>query len=240
MNSHRNIAAAALAAVALVAVLYQGFVLSAARSENRSLKSQQEQAMRRAPGDAARAPTGAEMEELEKLKAETRDLHKVRNEIRQLRERTPDLDRLRADNLRLRSEAGAATGAVVQASASAPAPLVTRESLADAGSGTPEAALQSFFWAMRERNVARLRAALGGDQADGLRGQSDEEILAEAGKMNETFQGYQVIAKKVLSTDEVKLGVRVHLRGEGEPAPQEMALSIKRVGNDWKLDLGQH
>ena len=55
------------------------------------------------------------------------------------------------------------------------------------------------------------------------------------GPMMEGFKGIRVVAKKVVSTDEVKLGIQ--LSAEQDAAPDEVVLPFKRVEGEWKVNL---
>ncbi|MDB6035463.1 MAG: hypothetical protein JWM16_5801 [Verrucomicrobiales bacterium] len=95
--------------------------------------------------------TRSSEEEKARLKEEARDLLKLRNEVTQLRKQAKDLPGLRAENERLQK----AIQGTSQTSVPVPAPegFTSREALANMGTATPEAAVQTYFWAMGEQNV---------------------------------------------------------------------------------------
>jgi hypothetical protein len=227
---------ALLLAGAMTGTLFQRSALSRVRADNRQLRERSSEAQRLARENANVDQLREENREVENLRNETRDLHKLRNEVRQLRERKPDLDILRSENQRLRARTHAAGGPTSRGSDARP--TVTKEMLADGGWGSPEASIQTFFWAMRERNAQKLRACFSEEAGRNLRDQSDERVLEEA-TMMDTFTGFQIVAKKVVSADEIKLGIRIiQATGQGESAPTEMALPFKRVGGEWKIGVG--
>jgi hypothetical protein len=49
------------------------------------------------------------------------------------------------------------------------------------------------------------------------------------------FKGFRVAAKKVVSTDEVRLGIQ--LSADQDAAPDEWVLPFKRVEGEWKVNL---
>lgn len=234
MKSILKIAAWILWAAALTVLLLQHRALSNARSENRSLQSKSREAQRLTRENAGIERLRAENQEMETLRNETRDLHKLRNDVRQLRDQKPVLEKLRAENQQLRAGTSRAGGPASRASDDRPP--VTKEMLADAGLGSPEAAMQTFFWAMREKNVQRIRACLSEDAGREIQGQPDEEVLAGAGPTMDTFKEFQIVAKKVVSADEVKLGIHFSTR-EGA-VPEEVVLPFKRVAGEWKINIG--
>jgi len=229
-----GILCALLLAGAVTGALVQRSALSRVRADNRQWHEQGIEAQRLAHENANLDQLRKENREVENLRNETRDLHKLRNEVRQLREQKPDLDKLRSENQRLRARTNASGGPTTRGSDARPE--VTKELLADGGWGSPEAAIQTFFWAIRERNAQRIRACFSGEVGRNIRDQSDEEVLAGASHMMGTFTGFQIVAKKIVSADEIKLGIRViQATGQGESASTDMALPFKRAGAEWKI-----
>jgi len=223
-----------LAAAALCGVLCQRGSLSSLNAENKKLRDATREAQRLTRVHAEIGRLREEAGEIETLRNETTELHRLRNEVRQLRDQKPEVERLRAENERLRTKAKSAQRPPV--SVMPEANMIAREAWTDAGLGSPEAAIQTFFWAIRERNTRRIRACFSNDAAVKLRDQSDEELLAGAGQELDTFNGFQIVAKKVVSADEIKLGIRI--TSEGASPPSEAALVFKRAGNEWKLESG--
>jgi len=223
-----GIAGILLLAGALGGVFVESSALSNAREENQKLLGERDEVQRLARENAGINRLRSENAEIETLRAETRDLHKLRNEVRQLRERKPEFDKLRAENDRLR--AAAVTVSRASTTAAERPPWITKEALSDAGWGSPEATLHTFFWAMREGNLEKIRSCFPPETPDGQLPGGGEVSMA-------SFKGIRVVAKKVVSANEVKLGIQSF--SEGEAAPQAMALRLKRVGNEWKIDTEQ-
>ena len=219
---------------AVAGIFFQQRVLWKARADNRHLREQGIEAQHLALENANLDQLREENREIENLRTETRDLHKLRDEVRQLREQKPDLDKLRSENQRLRARTHAAGGPASRGSDARPE--VTKEMLADGGWGSPEAAVQTFFWAIRERNAQKIRACFSEEAGRNILDQSDEEVLADTTQMMDTFTGFQIVAKKVVSADEIKIGIRViQATGQGESASTDMALPFKRAGAEWKI-----
>ena len=232
-----GILCALLLAGAVTGALVQRSALSRVRADNRQLREQGIEAQRLARENANVGQLRQVNHEVENLRNETRDLHKLRNEVRQLREQKPELDKLRSENQRLRARTHAAGGPTSRGSNARPE--VTKEMLADGGWGSPEAAIQTFFWAIRESNAQKIRACFSEEAGRNILDQSDEEVLADVTHMMDTFTGFQIVAKKVVSADEIKIGIRViQATGQGESASTDMALPFKRVGNEWKINVG--
>ncbi len=214
---------AMLLAGAFGGVCFERNVLSNTRSENQRLRGESEETARLVRENAEINRLRAENQEFEQLRNETRELHKLRNEVRQLREQKPEWDKLRAQNQKLRAEAEPASQPASRAPD--PASLIAKEMLSDAGFGSPEATLRTYFWAMREGNMEKMRTCFSPDIS--------KEIIS--GGPGPTFKGFHVVAKKVLSSDEVKLGIQFFAE-QGAP-PVEFALPFKRVDGEWKLNM---
>ncbi len=219
----RTLFAVSLAA-ALVVVCFERNTLSNARSENQRLRGASAERERLVQENAEINQMRAEVQALEKLREETRELHKLRNDVRQLREQKSEWDRVRAENRKL--QAGAEPGGQPAARASEPASAIAREMLSDAGFGSPEATVRTFFWALCEGNVEKVRSCFTAD--------TPNELLPGERTPIAGFKELSVVAKKVVSPDDVMLGIRFSEQGE---APQELALAFKRVAGEWKLNM---
>jgi len=142
-------------AVALVALVFQRNAISRVRQENESLRQQNEEGARLASENGGIPQLRVENQEVEALKAAHQDLLKLRNEVRQLRDHFPQVAKLRQENQRIESE-------IKMLSEGKPLRLaqmvdyVAKETWSNAGFTTPEAALQTFFWAIREGQFNRI------------------------------------------------------------------------------------
>ena len=211
---------------ALVGVGLARSALSKARLENQRLRNESEETERLTRENTAIEQLRAEVQEIEKLRNDTRELHKLRNEVRQLREQKPEWDKLRAENQRLQTARGPVGRPASRVSDQGN--LIVKELLSDAGLGSPEATLRTMFWAMREGNLEKIRSCFSPNTPrELLPGGANSEMAG--------FNGFRVVAKKVVSTDEVKLGI--HLLAEPDQAPDELVLPFKRVEGEWKVNL---
>jgi hypothetical protein len=211
---------------ALGGVCLERNAISKARLENQRLRNESEEIERLTRENAEIDRLRSEAQEMGNLRNGTRELHKLRNEVRQLREQKPEWDKVHAENQKLRTGAEPAGRPALRAPD--PASLIANEMLSDAGLGSPEATLRTFFWAMREGNLEKMRSCFSPDTPGDL-------IPGAPGPTPAAFTGLRVVAKKVVSTDEVKLGIQ--LSAEQEAAPLELALSFKRVGGEWKINM---
>ena len=224
MKSMHKILCTLLIAGVAAGVFLQNVTLAKARKANLELRDLNQEAQQLARENAEIERLRAEFQEIEKLRNETKEIHRLRNEVRRLREQKPEWDNLRAENQRLRTRAGP----VSRPSSRAPesASLITNELLSDAGLGSPEATLRTFFWAMREGNLEKIRNCFSPD--------TPGELIPN-GAMMPGFKGFRVVARQVVSADLLKLGIQIS--ADGENSPSELTLPLKRVGSEWKVDL---
>ena len=224
MKTMHKILCALLIAGGVAGVFLQHDTLAKARRANGELRVVNQEAQQLARENAETERLRAEFQEIEKLRNETREIHKLRNEVRRLREQKPEWDKLRAENQRLRPRARP----VGRPGSSAPesASLITKEFLFDAGLGSPDATLRTFFWAMREGNLEKMRNCFSPDTPG---------ELIPGGPMMPGFKSFRVVAKQLVSADLVKLGIQIS--ADGENSPSELTLPLKRVGGEWKVDL---
>jgi len=221
----------ALAALGLSSVLLRQKALSTVRAENQRLTTATEEVRRLASENASIARIRAENQELQTLRAETRDLHKLRNEVRQLREQAKGLPGVRAENERLR--ASVSRSATKSAPTPDSTPSITLNTLSFAGYGSPEATLQSFFWAMKQGNVDALMRCFTEEARKEMGEEFAEDMQRGMQDMLKRFKGLRIAARKVVSENEIQLGVQLSM--EGDDAPDDQAIRFKLVGGEWRL-----
>ncbi|MDB6110613.1 MAG: hypothetical protein JWR69_2363 [Pedosphaera sp.] len=209
-----------------VVVLNQDAIIKL-RAENEALLGGQQEAQRLELENQEIPRLRQDADEIEKLRAENQALPKLRNDVRQLRRQAGELAALRAENQRLLANGKATERPDVPAPL--PADFLLRSNLRDAGLGTPEAAIQTFFWAMCQGNVERVSQCIL-ERTPGIRyGDVDvqrQDLLKEWSR----FSGFRIASKKENAPDTVLISLQT------SPGGTEMQRIIKRVGNEWKLE----
>jgi len=219
------------AVVAMLALMAtQRVAISRTRAANEVLREQSEAA---APVVAAQLPD-VSRDEIEALQEANQELAKLRNEVRTLREERRELEKFQAENQRL---AAALKGAP---KASAPPPLseaegfVLKQTWSKAGFATPEATVQSFFWAIANKDIAALAECVTGDARKSM----EEELQRSAagGKgFEENFgpfaqmQGFRIAEKNKLSENKVEVSVQAAAGGRAIP------MRLQLENGEWKL-----
>ncbi len=168
-------------------------------------------------------------QEMEKLRAENQQLLAA---SRQLREQKPAWDKLRAENQRLR--VGAKSDGSPASGTSQPANMIAKERLSDAGFGSPEAAIQTLFWALCEGNIGRIRNCFSEEAIKKGNGLPIEQAQGGAPPMMAGFKSFRVVVKKAVAADQVELGIQIFA---DETLPVEVVLPLKRVDGEWKVNM---
>jgi uncharacterized membrane protein len=198
-----------------------------ARAEQAALMAESQEAQRLAEENKGITALRDSNTEAEKLREQNKDLPALRNDARQLRRAAADLEKLRAENQQLLGKINAAKspggpGAV-------PAGFIPRAAMQDVGASTPEAAVQTFLWAMTQGNLERLAQLTG---ADGppmpLNAEQQKSRLSQEAQ---NFPGFAIAEKNIISADEVEIGLQTSMGGTIAP------IKLRRVDNEWKVDV---
>jgi hypothetical protein len=185
-----------------------------------------------AQGDSAAQSRHAEAE---KSKTQTTELMRLRNEVTQLRSGANEsVERLRQENQKLRGGGGG------------PAPVQTlgrqslaghdrfpRESWIFADYESPEAALVSAIWAMKEGNPKTYLNSLSPQEQERMaktwENKNEQEIALKHQSDVSSITGMKILDRQTVSPDEMVMNVFV----EG-PGRQER-VRMNRIGEDWKF-----
>lgn len=204
-----------------------------------NLRLRDELATQRAAGDDPAGPKAQRNAELERVQAEAREVHKLRGEISQLRAGAKEAEKVAMENQRLRAatqqlQTAPRTGAAVEPAAASQEGFYAKENWAFAGYASPEAALQSIAWAMREGDTKAFLAAVTAEERERMEkewgNKSEAEVSADARKGTEKVKNIRILERKAISDDEVVLSI--YAEG-GDDHVQKM--SMKRFGTEWKL-----
>ena len=206
--------------------------IQALRRENGQLTAQAAEVERLTKENEQIERLRAENQDSARLREETRDLHKLRDEVRRLREHSKDLPNLRNENQRLKaSQVSAARNEAVRL----PEPLavIAMDRLANAGQATPEAALQTLFWAMRESDQDAVSRCLSPEARKEFGAQDDASLRRMIEEMKAKFKTLRILARKDVSGDEVLVAVQFEVEGEDALGPG--AFPLRRVGGEWQV-----
>jgi hypothetical protein len=180
------------------------------------------------------ARNSAPLDEAIQLREQTKDLPRLRNEVTQLRVRKGEMDAAR--NERAKLMAAKQTGAPVPRET--PPGFISKDRLTNAGFATPEDALQTFFWAMRDGNLALTIGALVSTNQERRnierlsaekRAELEQHFSNDREKMMDNFNDFAVRERETLSDDLVALHVGSSL------STNTMKIHLAREGAEWRL-----
>lgn len=203
------------------------------RAENQNLMARQESAVRER--EEALSAARAAKDELERSRKDQAELLRLRGEIDPLRRQL--------ESLKAQASQRPVDGKNTEPANTPPGAYITKEQLANVGYATPEAALQTGFWAMIKGSYEQVIEGAGPEAADteSKNPNTQRDFETSQKVMAPLFKGMQVVAKKSLGDDKVELKVRV----DADPIPgQEQAipsLGIQRmvkIAGIWKLNGG--
>lgn len=170
---------------------------------------------------------------------QNRELLRLRGEVGLLRQQTRGIEGVRAEN---RQAHAALERRRPGARAAATEDFWPQDSWAFAGHATPDAALQTSFWAANNGDLKALAASTTGKvQAmieDELSGKSQTESAIKIMDDVIMIQSVRILNREPQGDDTMVLTAAIE--NKREPQPENIKMIMKRIGNDWKLsDLSQ-
>src|ERR1043166_7130756 len=156
---------------------------------------------------------GSEPKDQNVLDSERSELLRLRSEVGQLRGASQEAIKLRTDLQRLRTENQQLRSTAAAAGPSAPASSdqFPKESWSFAGYATPDAALVSAIWAMKEGNPKTYLESLSPEEQARMgkvwENKSESEIAAKHQSDVSSITGMRVLDRKSISPDEVQMTV---------------------------------
>jgi hypothetical protein len=174
----------------------------------------------------------------EKLRKQTSELMQLRNEVTQLRTGSRNVETVATENERLKSEL-----AQLKSTAGSPSSTATnttrafpRESWGFAGYASPEAALVSAIWSMKEGNPRSYLDSLAPSEQERMakiwQDKSEGEIVEKHKNDVASISGIRVLRQEYTGTGEVVMNVFL----EGLERVEKIRMNrIGGVGGEWKF-----
>ena len=209
------------------------------RAENQALQAEIESAKAQPKPQApspVEAPAKTSDQELQKPRDEASEVQKLREELNQLRSSSKEIERLKAENRQLRNAFSAGVKPS-QTPSAPPVPTATplerlgRERWLSAGFSSPEAALVTMLWAMREGNYKSYVETLSSDEQQRLSTQNKTEQQMVTAKQNEIagVTGMRILEKQAVSPTEITITIFLEGAGRTEKA------RLTKAGSDWRF-----
>jgi len=218
------------AIVGLLLVGLQHKQLRELHSENVTLQQNSTEASRlKADLDKSSIDQTQDKAEIARLREENHDLLKLRNEVNQLREARAQFEKVSAENQRLQS---IAKNAAKTDSKPSMQPIVVRiDALVNRGENTPEDAMQTFAWALRERNgdvLSHCATPKMYSQFQRFLKERDEQPFS-------SFVSLEIVARRDPKPNVVQLGVQLDFV-ENSQAPQKQTFNLIFQNGEWRVD----
>lgn len=234
-----GIASALVVAGVATPLVLQQRALNQTRSENRSLQKQV----------GALTLSQEENERLAKLKIAADELERLRKEHAELLRLRGDATALRRLNEELAKRPGSnAPGKPFKTLGASP--FIPVESIVDAGLATPEAAVQTFAWAIQEEDedrfkevmdVRRFYAAIhearhqfDPDFDPEEEKDHDDNFSFKSFKRTGEMKGIQILSQQFNSPDDAEVEVALT---SADGSAETNRFMFHRTGTEWKLDM---
>ncbi len=221
----------ALLASALVAVcLLELWIISGQQHELAAMRVMQQQLTAQAASSVATPPATRQIPAVETHGAApvtaTSELLKLRSQVTRLEERRRELASVTAQNASLRTQL--ATHGTNNTTGTRLPPGYVRLSEAQfAGYGSPAATLQSFLWALRNRDSARLLQALSPEMAQHFLKQQDaNEAFEEA---SHSLVGMGIVESQQISEGFIRAKIQLGMDGLLQSAV------FRQTNGEWKI-----
>jgi hypothetical protein len=158
------------------------------------------------------------------------ELLKLRAEVSRLESRKRELAQVRAENERLRVQL-ASRGTNAPGAVALPTGYIRKSEAKLVGYATPEDTIQSFLWAIHNRNASSFLGAFGPEAAKQFEAQMQSPSSTEAFfKEADSLPGMHVIGKEAGDDSEVVLIVEI-MPGD-KPQPR---IRFKQFEGQWKM-----
>jgi uncharacterized protein (TIGR03435 family) len=108
-----------------------------------------------------------------------------------------------------------------------------KESWAFAGYATPEAALETYFWALNKQDAKSYKASMTTSALQDA-GETIEQSISEAAPGLKKISGCRILGIEAIATDEIVFQIAME-GGENESDGND-DMTIKKIGTEWKVD----
>ncbi len=167
--------------------------------------------------------------------AQLRELLRLRGEVGVLRQQTEELETVRDENRQAHAALERSLKTQGTGTAAATADYWPRESWTFTGYASPDAALQSSFWAANNGDLKALATSVTGDvlklMQEEFAGKSEAEASIRAMDHVISLKSVRILNREVKDDDTVVLTAEFESRTD----TQQGKLVMKKIGNGWKL-----
>jgi hypothetical protein len=173
------------------------------------------------------APAAEPLSEAERL-----ELLRLRSQITRLRAEARGLEAAKQENASLKERRAAAKANPSSVQSALPTGYILRRTARNVGQATPEAALETFLWAVEHRDLNTLLGTLAPADAQKLAAsvtREGEQFWEGVGKL----PGMRMSEKQLLPDGSMEVKLSVELEGTGG----EQTTKARLVDGRWRLEL---
>jgi hypothetical protein len=217
-----------LALVGLLLVGLQHQQLRELRAENAALlQSSAETSRLKADLDKSNGDETQDAEEIARLREENHDLLKLRGEINQLRDAKVQFEKVSAENQRLQTLAKTDSKQSTQ-------PVTIRiDNLFNRGQGTPEDALQTFYWAQRDANSDALQHSVTPRGWNTFRDYADPSNWRR--QQFKDIGSIDIVARRDVNATTVQIGIQLN-QASNPQHNQKIIVTLMLHDGVWRVD----
>ena len=208
------------------------------RAENQALREQVDQLSQLAAENQRLSNLVVRAAAAQRLPAaQLSELLRLRGEAGLLRQQVREVEALREANRQANAALAASQKAAGGGRAPEPASVDfwPKDSWQFLGYATPDAALQSQFYAASRGEMKAFLASITGEIQEQVEkdfdGKTEAEMIARMKDETDHFHSVRVLNRETLSNDTAAVTVAM----EGLTETENAKLILKRIGNDWKL-----
>ena len=212
----------------LLAAVFQHHLIAQARLEHQALLKDKSETERLTRQNAQLAQLRATNAQVQQLRQHQRELLRLRDEVGRLRPQAAEAAKLQADNQRLVSlqKTAASPGQPTPM----PADFIPWAAMADVGLGSPEATVQTYFYAICQGDMKRAAQCNPSLAPPQMTPQRQKELSNQLRQQQAQFPGFRIADKNVISADEVQIGV------QSSPGGTLLPLHLIRTGTQWQIN----
>jgi len=224
-----------LLAVGFAVVIFLRNANSDARTANEVLQRDQAETVQLMKENQSISEIRDTNTQIDGLRNSHQELLRLRNEVRQLRAQGSEVEKLRQENQRLASTIKSLSSRKSPSFAEMEG-YAAKETWSHSGFATPEAALQTLLWAVREGQISAVAECMSPESRPGFErefAKKSEEAKKKAlqdglGQLVQTG-GYSLVDKEEVAEDKVLLGIQAVAGGT------VAKVVLRRFGNEWKF-----
>lgn len=224
----------AMAGAAFVAITQRGQINDARAVVERLEARRVVQSAEKASAGSASAVPKVTAEDIERLREKNRDIHRLRGQITLAREKRRAFEKMQAENAQMREK-------IARFKANPDAAKTEPFLLSNKGQATPEAAVETMFWAMYQGDIESLSRLMPMMTREFERMPAEERTnnVTLLRAMASNIGRFEITDRKFPSPDEAHVDVRIRHREINSEIPMlgqdHQTFVLRRSNEVWQI-----